>query len=167
MPVERDVIVEALGAMTTPIEMGILLQASYEDGIPLTNHQAREIARISEKCIQIDGFYTMNNMTDGKGTVFTFFNREGLILSTIILNFPNVAVERKIPSLRDVKTWFNYIGYHNERIEIKMLQTLIESHIRDGGSFNHFITSNALTFTLRMNGHVKSRYEFMREDLSA
>lgn len=167
MPVKPDVIVEALGAMTTPIEMGILLEASYEDGIPLTNHQAREIARISEECVAAKGFYTMCNMIHGRGTVFTFYNQDALITHNVILNFPDVAEDRKIPSLDTVRSWFDGIWYHKDRMEIMMMWELINSHIRDGGHYDHFINSQVLTFTFRMNDKVKSRYEFHREDLSA
>lgn len=167
MLAKHDVIVDVLGAMTAVIEMGELLEASYEDGIPLTNHQAREISRISEECIKADGFYTMNNMIHGRGTVFTFYTRDGLITHNIILNFPDVAEDRKIPSLATVRSWFDGIWYHKDRMEIKMMYDLIGSHIRDGGHYDHFINSQVLSFTFRMNDKVKSRYEFHREDLSS
>lgn len=167
MGVERDVIVDALGAMTTPIEMGQLLEACYADGIPLTNHQAREIERISRECIDRGGFYTMNNKLHDAGTVFTFYTVDGLVRDNIVLNFPNVSPDRKIPTLGIVKLWFKVLGYHDDRIEIKTMHQLIESHIRDGGSFERFNNQRILSLTFRMNDRVKSRYEFYPEDLTA
>lgn len=167
MPVKPDVVVEALSAMTAPIGMGELLEACHQDGIPLTNHQAREIERISRECIDLNGFYTMNNKLFGKGTVFTFYTVDGLVTHNINLTLPEIDPTRKIPSRNLVMHWFNDIGYHNDRIEIKLMHDLIESHIRDGGSYERFNNHRTLSFTLRMNGRVKSRYEFFPEDLSA
>lgn len=167
MSVKPDVMVEALGAMTTVIDMGQLLEACHQDGIPLTNHQAREIEKISRECIDLKGFYTMNNKLFGKGTVFTFYTEEGLVTHNINLTLPEIDPTRKIPSRAIVQHWFEGLGYHAKRIEIDTMHKLIESHIRDGGSYDRFNNHRVLTFTLRMNGKVKSRYEFFPEDLSA
>lgn len=165
MPIKADIVVESLGAMTTPIDVGLLIESSFADGIPLTLHQARAVHELSVKTVDNGGFYTMNQLAEDKGTVFLFFNAEGKVEETIVLNQPNIAKDRKIPSLKWMTTFFEYIDYAPDRKEIKAIHTLLESHIRDGGSWEPTMNSESIKFVLRMNGHTKARYEFYREVL--
>lgn len=161
--------VDALEPMTTVIPMDQLMEASFQDGIPITNHQAREIENISRQVTESGGFYIMNNIVKNyefTGTVFTFFNDKSEVVKLITLNFPHVAANRKIPKRSVVNAWFDYIGYNSERIERKIVHKLIDSHVRDGGTFERRNSDQHISITLLMNGQVKTRLEFFREDLS-
>lgn len=157
---------EALFRLTEPVDMGVLIQKCFEDGIPLTNHQARAIEIMSIETTKKGGFYTLANMTNGEGSVFIFYNKEGDILHNVVLNFPNASPDRKIPRRQWLKNFFEHIDYAPDRLEIKMMFRLIESHVRDGGSWTSSMSGNSIHFVLRMNDKVKSRFDFHKEDLS-
>lgn len=161
-----EVMDDALFRLTVPLDMGVLIQKCFEDGIPLTNHQARAIELLAKETTDKGGFYTLANRAGGQGSVFIFYNKEGDITENVVLNFPNVSVERKIPSRQWLKDFFSYIGYAPDRLEIKMMFKLIDSHVRDGGSWTSSVGGNTIYFVLRMNEYVKSRYEFHKEDLT-
>ena len=162
----KAVVKEAFEHMRVPFTMEQLMDNCFADGIPITNHQARAITEIAKDVICKGGFYTMAQLQDNRGTNFQFYNVLGEVVNTITLNLPNIAKDRKIPKRTWLEDLFGHIGYHNQRLEIKFLESLLESHIRDGGSWSSSLNDNTVFFVLRMNEHVKARFEFHREDLS-
>lgn len=162
----KAVMKETIEHLRTKFTIDQLMENCYADGIPLTNHQAREIVRISDHTIDAGGFYIMNQLVDNTGTSFMFYNAKGELVQSIILRLPNIAKDRKIPSLKWLTNLFSHIDYHDERIEIKLTHKLIESHIRDGGTWTSAINGNTVIFIFKMNGKVKSHLEFHKEDLS-
>lgn len=166
MSVKPDVIVEALGAITKVLGVDELMFHSYADGIPLTQHQASAINRMTMETVANRGFYTMVNKTRGRGTVFTFYDRDGEVTDCVNLNFPMISPDRRIPSVAVIQEHFRKVGYGPDRLEVKLIPKLIESHIRDGGIWQVQSDDQLLSFTLRMNDRVKARYDFYREDLT-
>jgi hypothetical protein len=162
----KAVVKEALEHMRTPFTMDQLMDNCFADGIPITNHQARAITEIADDVIRKGGFYTMAQLQDNRGTNFQFYNVVGEVVNTITLNLPNIAKDRKIPTRNWLVSLFSHIGYHNKRLEVKYMEQLIESHVRDGGSWSSSMSGDAVYFVFRMNERVKARYEFHREDLT-
>lgn len=162
----KAVMKEAVEHMRTKFTMDQLMENCFADGIPLTNHQAREITALAERTIDLGGFYTMGQLQDNRGTAFCFYNTVGEVVQSIVLNLPNISKDRKIPSRNWLVTFFEHIGYHNQRLEVKYMESLIESHIRDGGSWESSMAGDSIHFVFRMNNRIKSRYDFYRESLS-
>lgn len=157
---------EALHRMTKVIDLDQLMKASYEDRMPLTKHQAQMIHDLSVETVAANGFYTLANLTDGLGSLFVFYNATGDVNKVIKLNFPMISKDRKLPKRKWLKDLFEHIGYRNDRIEIKYVYLMIESHIRDGGTWAATMNDSTITFVLKMNGLTKQYLEFHKEDLS-
>lgn len=162
----KAVVKEALEHLRTKFTMDQLIDNCFADRIPITNHQAREMAKLCEQTIDRGGFYTMAQLQDNKGTAFCFYNVLGEVVSSVVIHQPNIASNRKIPTRAWLENAFSIIEYHNQRLEVKYMENLIESHIRDGGSWESSVNATTLYFTLRMNDKVKARYEFHKEDLA-
>ena len=162
----KAVVKEALDHLRTKFSMAQLMENLFADRIPITNHQARQMETLCARTVDAGGFYTMAQLQDNKGTAFCFYNVLGEVVQSVVFNQPNIANDRNIPKRAWLVDLFSQIGYHNQRLEIKFLESLLESHIRDGGSWSSSLNDNTVFFVLRMNEHVKARFEFHREDLS-
>lgn len=162
----KAVVKETLYHLRTKFTMEQLMENLFADRIPITNHQARQMEALCDQTIDRGGFYTMAQLHENIGTAFCFYNAKGEVVKSIILKQPNIADDRKIPKRAWLEDQFSHIGYHNQRLEVKFLESLLESHIRDGGSWSSSKDENTIYFVLRMNEHVKARFEFHREDLS-
>lgn len=159
----NQVIEDTLSACREAFTADELFQNCAADKIHVTYHQCKELAKLSEECIARGGFYNILSRGEGQGSVLTFFNNKGDLTSAVALNQPAIAKDRKIPKLNWLKQYFRNIGYDQDRVEIKYIHRIIESHIRDGGSWLTTMNNHTIVFTLKMNGAVKSHMEFHRE----
>lgn len=162
----KAVINEAIHHMTQPISIDQLMQNCFADGIPLTKHQSRALVTLVEDTLAKKGFYTMAQKAGGKGTVFCFYDAQGDIVDVVSLNVPEISKERKIPTRSWLQAFFSHIDYAKDRLEIKQMEKYIDSHVRDGGSWESSLSGDAIYFTFKMNNKVKSTYAFYREDLT-
>lgn len=158
----EQTISDTLSACREPFTADELFQNCAADKIPVPYHQCKVLAEISRETISRGGFYNILTRKDG-GNVLTFFNSQGELLNAVALNKPEIAKDRKIPKLTWLKRYFGNIGYAPDRIEIKYIQRIIESHIRDGGSWTTALNDNTVIFVLKIHGQVKSHMEFHRE----
>lgn len=158
----EQIISDTLSACREPFTADELFQNCAADKIPVPYHQCKVLAELSHDTINKGGFYNILTRKDG-GNVLTFFNNQGELLNAIVLNRPEIAKDRKIPKLNWLKQYFANIGYAKDRIEIKYIHRVIESHIRDGGSWTTALNDTTLVFILKMHGQVKSHLEFRRE----
>lgn len=161
----KSVIDDTLAPCRDPLTPDELFQSCAQDGIPVTYHQCKTIADLSSKCIKSGGWYNILQLAGG-GNVVNFFDKEGNVTENIRLRQPEIAKDRKIPKLNWLKEYFKTIGYDGTRIEIKYIHRIIESHIRDGGSWNTACNDRTLIFVLKYNKQVKAHFEFHREDLN-
>jgi hypothetical protein len=162
----KAVVKEAIHHMTQPISIDQLMQNCFADGIPLTKHQARALVALVDDTLAKKGFYTMAQKANGKGTVFCFYNAEGDMIDVVSLNVPEISKERKIPTRKWLEDFFEHIGYHKDRLEVKFTAKLLESHIRDGGSWTSAMNGDTIIFVLKMANRVKTHIEYHREDLT-
>lgn len=158
-----QVMSDTLSACRDPFTADELFQNCAGDKIPVSYHQCKQLAEIAEKCISRGGFYNILSRGADQGSVLTFFNNQGDLTNAISLNRPEISRDRKIPKLNWLKRYFGNIGWAADRIEIKYIQRIIESHIRDGGSWETTFNDNTVIFILKMRGQVKSHMEFHRE----
>lgn len=165
MTVLNAVIEETLAACREPVTADELFQSCAADGIPVTYHQCKVIAKLSVECITKGGWYNILQLAGG-GNVINFFNQEGDVTENIRLRAPDISRDRKIPKLNWMRDLFAQIGYDSDRIEIKYIHRIIESHIRDGGTWTPACNDRTIVFILKMNGSVKSHHEFHREDVN-
>jgi len=159
----QDTINETLAVCKSVILADDLFQSCAEDGIPVSYHQAQGVERISRECVENDGFYTMVSKTKEAGYVFSFFDTRGELTNTININMPVIAKNRKIPKLNWLKQLFINIGYAADHITIKYMHRIVESHIRDGGTWNITFNDDTVVIILKMNDVVKGHYEFHEE----
>jgi len=159
----EQIIADTLSACREPFTADELFQNCAADQIPVSYHQCKELAKISHKCIENGGFYNILSRIDGGGNVLTFFNNQGDLTNAVTLNRPEISKERKIPKLNWLKQHFANIGYDKDRIEIKYVHRIIESHIRDGGTWTTALNDTSIVFILKMHGQVKSHMEFHKE----
>ncbi len=158
----EQTISDTLSACREPFTADELFQNCAADKIPVPYHQCKVLAEVSRDTIANGGFYNILTRKEG-GNVLTFFNNQGELLNAIVLNKPDISKDRKIPKLNWLKRYFTNIGYDKDRIEIKYIQRIIESHIRDGGSWSTTFNDETLLFVLKIHGQVKSHLEFHRE----
>lgn len=158
-----QVMSDTLSACRDPFTADELFQNCAGDKIPVTYHQCKQLAEVAQKCIDGGGFYNILSRGYGEGSLLTFFNNQGDLTNAIALNRPEVSKDRKIPKLNWLKQYFTNIGYAPDRVEIKYIQRIIESHIRDGGSWTTTVNDKTIVFILKMHDKVKSHMEFHRE----
>lgn len=163
LTVSKEIIEDTLAVCRESLTADELFQNCAADGLPVSYHQCKVIAELSEKCIGNGGFYNILSRPEGQGNVLTFFNNKGELTENIIIRKPEESRERKIPKLNWLKQFFANIGYNKDRIEIKYIQRIIESHIRDGGTWSGSFNDNSIMFILKMNGSIKAHMEFRRE----
>lgn len=159
----EQVMTDTLSACREQFTAEELFQNTLADGVPVPFHQCKQLARVAQECIDRGGFYNILSRGVDQGSLLTFFNNQGDLTNAIALNRPEISKDRKIPKLNWLKQFFANIGYDKDRIEIKYIQRIIESHIRDGGSWTSTMNDQTIVFTLKMNGKVKSHLEFHRE----
>lgn len=169
MSLTKEIVVDSLTAMTVKIDPGMLQDNCFADGVPLPRHQALRVCDYIDRTIDEGGFYLMNQLAvspegEGGGTIFTLFNKDGDVTNTIRLNFPQIRADRKLPNKTWLKNLMAQYGYNDT--SSKRIYLIIESHIRDGGSWTVRINDNNFEFVLRMNDQIKARHEFFKEDIT-
>lgn len=158
-----QVMSDTLSACRDPFTADELFQNCAGDKIPVTYHQCKQLAELATHCIERGGFYNILSRGVDQGSLLTFFNNQGDLTNAITLNRPEISRDRKIPKLNWLKQHFANIGWAADRIEIKYIHRMIESHIRDGGSWESTFNDQCIVFTLMMRGQIKSHMEFRRE----
>lgn len=161
----NQVIEDTLTPCRTPLTATELFQSCAADGLPVTYHQCKQIAKLSEECIRDGGWYNILSIADGNGNVVNFFNSEGELLQNYRLRRPEISRDRKIPTLNWLRDVFEKYGYDKDRLEVKYIHRIIDSHIRDGGSWTPLLNDHCFVVDLKMNGVIKGHFEFHRENL--
>lgn len=162
--VTQEIIDDTLVACRQPVTADELFQNCKADGIPVSYHHCKTIASVSEECINQGGFYNILSRANDQGNVLNFFDNKGELTQSFVIRRPEISRDRKIPKLNWLKQFFFNIGYSADRIEIKYIHRIIESHIRDGGTWLPTFNDKMIIIVLKMNGQVKTHLEFHREE---
>lgn len=159
----KETIEETLAVCRSIILADDLFQSCAQDDLPVSYHQAQGVEAMSRECIEAGGFYIMLPKANDKGHLINFFDNQGNFTKGINVTRPEVSKDRKIPKLNWMKQLFASIGYAPDSVQIKLTHKLVESHLRDGGSWNVTVNDDTIVIILKMNDIIKAHYEFHEE----
>lgn len=154
-----------LDKYTTPLNADEFQAALFADRFPVSYHDCENIAKLTEETCRWDGYFTIGLVKGNKTYVINAYNKNNEMLANYVINQPEISKDRKIPSFDWVANRFYGIGYKPGCLEIKQTHKQIESHLRDGGSYEYFTSGGCVRFDLKIRGQIKASLIFYKEEL--
>lgn len=155
----------ALEKYTVPVTADQFQQAAFEDRIPVKYTDCEKIAAVAEEACSSGGFFTIGTMVRGMGYVVNAYDKDEEILANFVINRPVEAEDRKIPTMAWIRHKFKMLNHAYKSNAIKQMHKIIENHIRDGGTWEYAGNNDSIHFELKVNGFIKARHSFYRDDL--
>lgn len=149
----------------TPLDADEFQQALFVDRFPVTYHDCQQVAKIIDEALAVDGFYTIEAMTNGAGHVVTAYNKAEEIIAHFVINRPVEAENRRIPAFTWLRLRFKEIGMDFKDPTIREMYKKIERHVRDGGTWDLTKSPGQLRFEFTMRKQIVALHTFFQEEI--
>lgn len=151
---------------TTPLDPDQFQKALFQDGFPVPYASCEDVSKVADEAIKAGGYYTIDIIANGKGYVVQAFDNEGLVIANYVINRPEESDFRRIPTFPWLRHKFKCIGYDFKDKIIRQTHKLIESHIRDGGTWEYKDSPTGFHIELRILGQLKISQSFYKIELT-